>query len=118
MRSAGRHRVGVLSLLNDVILREESDDRFLTAVFCRVVPTEAGARVVLARGGHLPPLLRRADGTVRALGHPGLLLGSLPDINLADDTVELAPGDVIVLCTDGVTEARERGRHLRARAPA
>ena len=96
----------VLSLLNDVILGEESDDRFLTAVFCRIVPTGEGARVVLARGGHMPPLLRRADGTVRALGHPGLLIGSLPNVTLADDSVELGPGDVIVLCTDGVTEAR------------
>ena len=100
---------GVLSLLNDAILREQSDDRFLTAVFCRIVPTGEGARVMLARGGHLPPLLRRADGSVRALGHPGLLLGSLPDVTLADDTVDLGPGDVIVLCTDGVTEARRAG---------
>jgi PAS domain S-box-containing protein len=96
----------VLSLLNDAVLREQSDDRFLTAVFCRIAPTGEGARVVLARGGHLPPLLRRADGSVRALGHHGLLLGSLPDITLADDTVELRPGDVMVLYTDGVTEAR------------
>jgi PAS domain S-box-containing protein len=97
---------GVLSLLNDAIMREQSDDRFLTAVFCRIVPTEeGGARVVLARGGHMPPLLRRADGTVRPLGHPGLLLGSFPDVKLADDTIELGPGDMIVLCTDGVTEA-------------
>jgi len=99
----------VLSLLNDAILREQSDDRFLTAVFCRIVPTGNGARVLLARGGHLPPLLRRSDGTVRQLGHPGLLLGSFPDVTLVDDTVELAPGDVIVLYTDGVTEARGVG---------
>ena len=57
----------------------------------------------------MPPLLRRADGTVHALGHPGTLLGSFPDVTLVDDTVELGPGDVIVLCTDGVTEARGTG---------
>jgi len=120
---SGETPSGVLSLLNDAILREQSDDRFLTAVFCRIVPTGEGARIVLARGGHLPPLLRRADGSVRALGHHGLLLGSLPDIALADDSVELGPGDVVVLCTDGVTEARngdvifgpERLRDLVAR---
>jgi sigma-B regulation protein RsbU (phosphoserine phosphatase) len=103
---SGETPSGVLSLLNDAVLREQSDDRFLTAVFCRIVSTGEGARVMLARGGHLPPLLRRADGTVRALGHPGLLLGSLPDVALADDTVDLGPGDVVVLYTDGVTEAR------------
>jgi sigma-B regulation protein RsbU (phosphoserine phosphatase) len=96
----------VLGLLNDVILREQSDDRYLTAVFCRIETHPDGARLVLARGGHPPPLLRHVDGTVRPLGHPGLLLGSLPDIRLVDDAVELVPGDVVVLYTDGVTEAR------------
>jgi PAS domain S-box-containing protein len=103
---SGETPSGVLSLLNDAILREQSDDRFLTAVFCRIQPTGEGAHVVLARGGHLPPLLRRADGSVRALGQHGLLLGALPDVSLADDSVDLGPGDVVVLCTDGVTEAR------------
>jgi PAS domain S-box-containing protein len=96
----------VLGLLNDVILREQSDDRYLTAVFCRIETHAGGARLVLARGGHPPPLLRHVDGTVRPLGHPGLLLGSLPEIHLVDDAVELVPGDVVVLYTDGVTEAR------------
>jgi serine phosphatase RsbU (regulator of sigma subunit) len=96
----------VLTLLNEAILREESGDRFLTAVFCRLEPSSRGARLVLARGGHLPPLLWRPDDTFRPLGRPGLLLGSLPDVNLVDETVDLQPGDVVVLCTDGVTEAR------------
>src|SRR5207244_6155359 len=104
---SGETPSGVLSLLNDAILREQSDDRFLTAVFCRIQPTGEGAHVVLARGGHLPPLLRRADRSVRAPGHPGLLLGALPDVSLADDSVDLGPGGVVVVCTDGVTVARE-----------
>jgi PAS domain S-box-containing protein len=96
----------VLALLNDAILREESDDRFLTAVFCRLEPNEKGARLVLARGGHVPPLLWRPDDTMHPLGQAGLLLGSWPDIELIDHVVDLTPGDVVVLCTDGVTEAR------------
>ena len=108
---------GVLSLLNDAILREQSDDRFLTAVFCRIVPT-GRARVVLARGGHLPPLLRRADGTVRPLGHPGLLLGSFPDVNLADDSHRARAGRRDRALHGRRHRGAERRRDLRARAPA
>jgi PAS domain S-box-containing protein len=96
----------VLVTLNDAILRRQADDRYLTAVYCRVEPHDGGARVALARGGHPPPLLRRRDGSVRPLGHPGLLLGSLFDVSLTDDEVDLLPGELVVLYTDGVTEAR------------
>ena len=50
--------------------------------------------------------MRRADGSVEALGTPGTLLGLLPDPALQDRSTELRPGDTIVLYTDGVTEAR------------
>ena len=48
----------------------------------------------------------RADGSTEPFGLPGTLLGILPDPELSDQTIELAPGDAIVLYTDGVTEAR------------
>ena len=47
----------------------------------------------------------RADGSVRTVGRPGTLIGSLPDPRLVDRTVDLGPGDAIVFGTDGVTEA-------------
>jgi PAS domain S-box-containing protein len=98
----------VLALLNDAILQQDVDDRFLTAVFSRIEPTDDGARLVLARGGHVPPLLFRPGEEVRPLGEPGLLLGSWPDVELVDEVVDLLPGDVVVFCTDGVTEARDK----------
>ena len=64
--------------------------------------------VRLALGGHPPPLVLRADGSVEALGAFGTILGATPDAVLSDVAVRLAPGDVLVLYTDGVTEAGVR----------
>jgi serine phosphatase RsbU (regulator of sigma subunit) len=50
--------------------------------------------------------LLRADGSVSFVGRSGTLLGILGDVELAEDTVVLAPGDALVFYTDGVTERR------------
>jgi PAS domain S-box-containing protein len=95
----------ILRLVNDAILRQRSDNRFSTVVYARVEPTARGAHVELTSGGHPLPLLVRADGDVDVLGEPGTLLGVVPDPALYDVAVDLAPGDTLVLYTDGVTEA-------------
>jgi serine phosphatase RsbU (regulator of sigma subunit) len=63
----------------------------------------------VAAGGHPPPVVLRSSGAVEAVGGYGTLLGIFPDPSLLDRAVELAPGEAIVLYTDGVTEpfARE-----------
>jgi PAS domain S-box-containing protein len=113
----GRRASAVLRELNDAILRHELDERFCTAIFARLRGGDAdgdGARVQLAVGGHPLPLLVRADGTVREVGVPGTALGIAPGPRLADREVELAPGDKLVLVTDGVVEAHVGGRMLGA----
>jgi sigma-B regulation protein RsbU (phosphoserine phosphatase) len=46
-----------------------------------------------------------AEGAVARVGEPGTLLGVFPSVKLSNAVVELAPGDTLVLFTDGVTEA-------------
>jgi serine phosphatase RsbU (regulator of sigma subunit) len=90
------------------MLRQRNPDRrFVTAVLARLEPrADGGARVVVASGGHPPPLLLRADGGGEVVACPGTLLGVEPDARSEDREVDLAPGDTLVLYTDGVTEAR------------
>jgi serine phosphatase RsbU (regulator of sigma subunit) len=68
-------------------------------------------RAVLSSGGHPRPLLRRADGRVEEVAlRNGRLLGYAPgDAGLSDATLTLAPGETLVLYTDGFTEAHAPG---------
>ena len=75
--------------------------------------------MVAASAGHPLPLLVKPGIRARAVGRPGLFLGSFADPVLHDQELLLEPGDVIVLYTDGVTEARREDefygeRRLRA----
>jgi serine phosphatase RsbU (regulator of sigma subunit) len=98
-------------MLNEAILRELSDDRFCTVCCVRIRPGPDGARLTVCSGGHPLPLILRADGTLETAGHPSMLLGVLPNVELSDHAVDLGPGDTIVLITDGVIEeARDSGR--------
>ncbi len=56
--------------------------------------------------GHNPPILLRTDKNIERLTEGGLVLGFLPDQKYALQTTTLRPGDILVLFTDGITEAR------------
>ncbi|MEY2532420.1 MAG: hypothetical protein QOF29_330, partial [bacterium] len=96
-----------LATLNDEMLRQMPEPRFLTAVLGRMaVAAGGGARLTLASGGHLPPLVLRAGGTPEVAACRGTLIGVEPDAQSVDCALDLAPGDAIVFYTDGITEAR------------
>jgi serine phosphatase RsbU (regulator of sigma subunit) len=57
--------------------------------------------------GHNQPLLFRSDGRIERLGEGGLILGFQPDVHYDQQTVTIRPGEVIVLYTDGITEAAD-----------
>jgi sigma-B regulation protein RsbU (phosphoserine phosphatase) len=57
--------------------------------------------------GHVPPALIRADGRTEWLETGGMIVGLLPDVEFECSTVELEPGDLLVACTDGITEAMD-----------
>jgi phosphoserine phosphatase RsbU/P len=99
----------VLTGLNDTVLARGEPERFLSAIYLTTRKTTGGVEVKLARGGHPAPLLRRVDGSVDMIDAPGRLLGCLPNPGLADIRLLLAPGELLLLYTDGVTEARHAG---------
>lgn len=104
----------VLAHLNEAFLAADDTERFCTVVYARICPGAPGegVRLLLALGGHPPPLVRRGDGRVESVGRPGTALGMLPDIEIHETEVHLAPGDVVVSFTDGVTEARSGGEEF------
>jgi sigma-B regulation protein RsbU (phosphoserine phosphatase) len=104
----------VLSVLNDVVRREldvsyGGDERFLTVAYMTIRPSEDGYEVQLACGGHPYPVARRADGTVEEVVCEGDLIGAFEVHESADTSMLLREDDLLVLVTDGVTEARHDG---------
>jgi serine phosphatase RsbU (regulator of sigma subunit) len=65
--------------------------------------------VKISLGGHPPALLLRADGRLERVGRPGRAIGVFEEARLTEEEAVLAPGDALVLYTDGVTEARSPG---------
>jgi sigma-B regulation protein RsbU (phosphoserine phosphatase) len=61
-------------------------------------------RLTYSNGGHLPPLVLSTDGTVRRLDCGGSVIGLLPGMHYEEATVELAPGDLLMAFSDGLTE--------------
>jgi len=103
---------GVLKVLNEALLRQRGDHRFTTLVFCVLDLSGERPAMRLACGGHPRPLLLRPDGTVQAVGAVGPLLGVVPDARFHSEQVELEQDDVLVLYTDGLTDALAPERML------
>ncbi|MCW3063180.1 MAG: hypothetical protein JWN32_352 [Solirubrobacterales bacterium] len=101
----------VLASLNEAVRRQDDDAGALcTAIYATLDLNGASAAVTMSSGGHPLPLILRADGSVAELGEPGSLLGVDPQPFLVDHSVELLPGDTILLYSDGLIEAYAPGR--------
>ncbi|MBO0806524.1 MAG: SpoIIE family protein phosphatase, partial [Nocardiopsaceae bacterium] len=104
----------VLSAASRVLLSGAYGERFVTALLAMPEAKQAGGfRVRLANAGHPGPAVVRADGRVEMGSGTALPLGLLPDDSVPHDTgpggsvLDLDPGDVLFLYTDGVTQARD-----------
>jgi len=77
--------------------------RFTTAVIGEY--DLASGRLTYVNAGHNPPIVRRSDGRLEKLEAGGLPFGIEADTTFEISTVQFAPGDTLVLYTDGVVEA-------------
>jgi phosphoserine phosphatase RsbU/P len=111
-QSSGRLEPGeMLRDANRVLAVDFEDGMFVTCVLS-VVDTDTGD-VAVASAGHMPPLVRRADGSVVELGvsrTPPLAVNEMAVYT--SRTHRLEKGDVAVLYTDGVSEATREGGEL------
>jgi serine phosphatase RsbU (regulator of sigma subunit) len=91
-------------IANRALAAGNSSCRFITLLIA--VFDVATNRLTYVRAGHLPPLLRRASGGLEELDSAGgLPLGLMDDAAYTSATVELGPGDDLLIITDGITEA-------------
>ncbi|MBI5824190.1 MAG: SpoIIE family protein phosphatase [Chloroflexi bacterium] len=95
-----------LRLVNNHITRLQKLTQFVTVLYGILdMKTRAFS---YARAGHEPPLLLHLDGSVERIPHsPGMALGLWDSIMLDERTIELLPGDTLLLYTDGMTDCRD-----------
>jgi sigma-B regulation protein RsbU (phosphoserine phosphatase) len=93
----------VLNALNRALCRQLKQG-FVTAVY-GVIDLERRV-MTAANAGHPWPLIGRSDGSIVEIQEHGLLLGLLPDASYVNTEIDLREGDLILLYTDGVTEAQ------------
>jgi sigma-B regulation protein RsbU (phosphoserine phosphatase) len=94
----------ILAEVNNIIAEESPSNMFVT-VFYGVLDTRSGS-FEYSNGGHNPPYLVSADGTVKQLDNiGGLLLGAIKDVEYQSNVIMLKQGESLFFYTDGVTEA-------------
>jgi sigma-B regulation protein RsbU (phosphoserine phosphatase) len=89
--------------VNRSLVRRGTGNRFVTFFFGILAP---GGACTYTNAGHNPPFLLHRDGTLALLEEGGMVLGLFAGAQYSSATVQLAPGDHLVLFTDGVLEAR------------
>lgn len=98
------HSPGEVMGATNRLLIDLGSELFASCLYLRLDPGRG--RAVMARAGHPPPLLRRPDGRVKVLDRAGgPLLGIDPAAVYATTEVELGPGALLVLYTDGLIES-------------
>ena len=93
----------VLAKVNRALCRDLPPSMFVTMVFA-VLTLGAGRRLALSNAGHVPPLLLRRGRSPITLDVGGTVVGMFEDSRFETQEIALVPGDVVVICTDGVVE--------------
>lgn len=92
----------ILSLLNRHLYRSTQPEKYATLFLAHY--DGLSRRLVYANGGHLPPLLLRANDTVTRLDRGGSVVGLLDELSWEQGTEHLGAGDILIAYSDGVTE--------------
>ncbi|MCE7949416.1 MAG: GAF domain-containing protein [Chloroflexi bacterium CFX4] len=92
-----------LMRVNELLLSDSRSDMFVTVWYG--VWDAVHGEITYANCGHNPPLLMAADGSCTELTAKGIALGVVDKIKLEKKSCTIAPGDVLVAYTDGITDA-------------
>jgi len=103
-----------LAAANVQISRDNHAMLFVSAFYA--VLEAADGCLTFANAGHNLPLIRRANGQVEEVMSRGMVLGIMDDMTYDEATAALAADDVLVLYTDGITEAMDAAGELFGKA--
>jgi sigma-B regulation protein RsbU (phosphoserine phosphatase) len=93
-----------LMKLNNLLAERSRRGMFATLLYIEL-DSQTG-NLTIANAGHLPPIVRKADGSlIKLAAAGGAPLGMVADMNYGQETAALAPGDTVVLYTDGIVES-------------
>jgi phosphoserine phosphatase RsbU/P len=101
----GARLTDIVARINDLICRNTPPEEFIT--FFAAVFDPVSSNLTYVNAGHNPPLLLRENGSILQLDVGGLILGMTPCIQYLEDTVRIERGDLLLLYTDGVSEAMD-----------
>lgn len=99
-----------ISILNQLFLSEIETELYFTMALADV-DLETG-RITMAQAGHPHPLVQRANGSVDILGQGGLPVGLIEGAEYDQFEVAMAPGDRLIICSDGVVECADTDGNL------
>jgi serine phosphatase RsbU (regulator of sigma subunit) len=100
----------VLARVNDLLLADMPANMFVTCQFLVLDPLSGN--LCFANAGHDLPCLRTGEGAVVELRAAGMPLGLMPGMTYAEQQADLAPGDLLVLISDGLVEAHTPQREM------
>ncbi len=95
----------VAARMNRIVLETMQVDQYFTCIYA-VADLDTG-KVSLVQAGHPHPVILRAGGALEVIGDGGLPVGLVPDADYARVELQLAPGDRLLLVSDGLTEAAD-----------
>ena len=91
-----------LARVNQALIRRAVQNRFATMAYGVLSP---GGRLTYCNAGHNPPMLFMRSGGVRRLEQGGMVLGLFGHAQYEEEAIQLDPGDVLIVFSDGVSEA-------------
>ncbi|MHC5006831.1 MAG: SpoIIE family protein phosphatase [Planctomycetota bacterium] len=93
-------------------LSDRNESCMFVTIFVGILNVKTG-RIRYTNAGHNPPYLKHADGSISAVNkRHGPVIGGMPGLTYAEDELVLASGDLLVMYTDGVTEAMSPAEDL------
>ena len=95
----------IVTAVNDFIYRYSTQEKFISMV---VMVLNPDGNLSFCNAGHNPPFVLQKDGGHRLLIDGGMPVGVFLDQKYAKGVEILQPGEIIVLYTDGITEARDK----------